>query len=412
MIQSETIRREFPALSTRTHLNAGGLSIAPQRAIDAVQHLIEIAAATSDLSSGQTWGEFDGICRNARQQAAWLVNADENEIALVESTTRGLTIAADAIPLEPGDRVLICDLEYPAVALPWIQKRQKLGIELDVIQNRAGEIRVEDFADKITDRTRVLTVSSVQWTNGFRCDIAGLSQLCREHKIFLVVDAVQQLGAIPLDLQTTPADFVACGGHKWLNAPFGMGFLYVNRQTMPRLKSPTAGLLGTVPPAGGWGAYLESPDARAIREYQFISEARRYENGGMTNFAGAAALGTSLTLIREVGKDAIADQVNSITDRLITRLQCAGIRVLTNFERERRAGIVTFDLGSAEQNIQLAKRLEQEHVIVSVRYSAGVGGLRACCHFYNTLADVDRLVELTLHAKSNAHASDDISRAG
>jgi cysteine desulfurase / selenocysteine lyase len=397
MVHPEIIQSEFPALSSRAHLNAGALSVAPQRAIQSVQRLIEIVSAKVDASGAQIWGEFRAMCEGARRGAAWLVNAEEDEIALIESTTRGLTIAADAIPLKPGDRVLICDLEYPAVAIPWIQKQRTLGIEIDVIANRGGEVRIEDFAEKITPRARVVTVSSVQWTNGFRCDLAALSQLCRERNLFLVVDAIQQLGAIPLDVKATPVDFIACGGHKWLNAPFGMGFLYVNRQTMPRLNPPTSGLLSAVPPEGGWGAYLESPEASAIREYSFLDNAQRYEIGGTTNFAGAAALGASLSLTRELGKAAIAEHVHTLADYLIAELNGAGIRLVTNFEREKRAGIVTFDIGSAERNRQLTKRLEQNHVLVSVRYSAGVGGVRVCCHFYNSLADIDKLMGVARH---------------
>jgi cysteine desulfurase / selenocysteine lyase len=393
MISSEIIQREFPGLSGKTYLNAGALSVAPQRAIQAMERMAAIASAQVDANSGQIWGEFDAMLKSARQNAAWLIKAEESEIALAESTTRGMTIAADAIPLAKGDRVLLCDMEYPAVALPWVQKQQTVGIEIDVVPNRNGEVRVEDFAARIAPRTTVIAISSVQWTSGYRCDLAAMSKLCRDHGIFLVVDAIQQLGAIPIDVKATPADFIACGGHKWLNSPFGMGFLYVNRDTMPRLNPLTAGLMGTVPPEGGWGAYLESPDAQAVREYAFLNEARRYEVGGTTNFGGAAALGSSLSLIRELGKDAIAEQVHTLTDRLVAELARIGVRVVTKLDREHRAGIVSFDLGSAERNRKLAKDLESKKIVVSVRYSAGVGGVRVCCQFYNSIEDVDRLIE-------------------
>jgi cysteine desulfurase / selenocysteine lyase len=393
MIPSEIIRREFPGLEGKTYLNAGALSVAPQRGIKAVERMIEIASARVDESAGQIWGEFDAMLKTARRNAAWLINAEESEIALVESTTRGMAIAADAIPLTHGDRVLLCDMEYPAVALPWIQKQQAAGVEIDIVRNREGEVWVEDFAAKITPSTKVIAISSVQWTSGYRCDLGTLSRLCKDHSIFLVVDAIQQLGAIPLDVKATPADFIACGGHKWLNAPFGTGFLYVNRETMPRLNPLTAGLMGTLPPEGGWGLYLESPEAQAVREYKFLDEARKYEVGGTTNFAGAAALGSSLSLICELGKDAIAERVHALTDYLMAELARIGVRIVTNVDRERRAGIVCFDLGSVERNRELARVLETKKIILSVRYSAGVGGVRVCCHFYNSVEDVDRLID-------------------
>jgi selenocysteine lyase/cysteine desulfurase len=393
MIPSEIIQREFPGLSGKTYLNAGALSLAPQRAIHAVERMVAITAARVDANAGHIWGEFDAMLKSARRNAAWLINAEESEIALAESTTRGMTIAADAIPLSKGDRVLLCDMEYPAVALPWVQKQQIVGVEIDVVPNRNGEVQVEDFVARITPRTKVIAISSVQWTSGYHCNLGAISKLCREHDIFLVLDAVQQLGAIPLDVKATPADFIACGGHKWLNSPFGMGFLYVNRETMPRLNPLTAGLMGTVPPERGWGAYLESPEAQAVREYKFLEEARRYEVGGTTNFGGAAALGASLSLICELGKDAIAEQVYTLTDHLLAELACIGVRVVTELDREHRAGIVAFALGSVDRNQKLAKELESKKITVSVRYSAGVGGVRVSCHFYNSFADIDRLIE-------------------
>jgi cysteine desulfurase/selenocysteine lyase len=393
MIPSEIIQREFPGLSDKTYLNAGALSVAPQRAIKAVERMIAIASAQVDAPAGQIWGEFDAMLKSARRNAAWLINADESEIALAESTTRGMTIAADAIPLAKGDRVLLCDMEYPAVAFPWVQKQQSVGVDIDVIPNRNGEVRVEDFTSRITPRTKVIAISSVQWTSGYRCDLGAMSKLCREHNIFLVVDAIQQLGAIPLDVKATPADFIACGGHKWLNAPFGMGFLYVSRETMPRLNPLTAGLMGTVPPEEGWGAYLESPEAQAMRQYKFLDEARRYEVGGTTNFGGAAALGASLSLICELGKDALAEQVHTLTDHLVAELARIGVRIVTEVDRSHRAGIVAFDLGSVDRNQQLEKALEEKKIVVSVRYSARIGGVRVSCHFYNSLSDIDRLIE-------------------
>src|SRR5437660_6304275 len=173
----------------------------------------------------------------ARPAAARLINAHPDEIALVESTTHGLTLAAASIPLERGDRVLISDLEFLEVALPWVQ-RKKDGIEIEVVPNQNGEARVEDFAARITPRTRVIAISTVQWNNGYRADLEALSKLCREHGIRLVVDAIQQLGAVPLDVRRIPVDILACGGHKWLNAPFGCGFsLCQARRLLPATAS-------------------------------------------------------------------------------------------------------------------------------------------------------------------------------
>src|SRR3989442_9638067 len=284
--------------------------------------------------------------------AARLINAHEDEIALVESTSHGLSLAASAIPLESGDRVLLSDLEFLEVAVPWVQKK-KAGIEIDVVPNRDGEVREQDIADHLTPRTRVVAISSVQWTNGYRCDLVTLSKLCRERGIWLVVDAIQQLGAIPLDVRQTPVDILACGGHKSLNSPFGCGFLYISHDVLPDLCPPLAGYLSIEDPPGGWGEYFQTPTTTPVKDYEFVNTARRFETGGTSNYPGAVGLAASLKLIHELGPDRIAEHIYSLTEQLLAGLERLGLKVVTPRARENRSGIVTFSVGSAEKNVKL-----------------------------------------------------------
>jgi len=323
--------------------------------------------------------------------AARLINAHEDEIALVESTTHGLTLAANSILLGPGDRVLLSDLEFLQVAVPWIQKKKE-GIEIDVIPNRNGEVLVEDFAERLTPRTRIITISTVQWTNGYRLDLAALSRLCHERGIWLVVDAIQQLGATPLDVRQTPVDILACGGHKWLNSPFGCGFLYIRRDVLPDLRPPLAGYLSIEDPPGGWGEYFQTPTTTPIKDYEFVNTARRFETGGASNYPGAVGLAASLKLIHELGPDRIAEHIYSLTEQLLAGLERLGLKVVTPRARENRSGIVTFSVGSAEKNVKLMQRLLEKKILVSVRYTSNVGGIRISCHFYNSLEDIETLL--------------------
>jgi len=251
-------RHHFPGLADKIFLDAACVSLAPRPAAEAIQKFLELALLCPLNSSTHHHIFMDEMRSAARPAAARLINAHEDEIALVESTTHGLTLAANAIPLERGDRVLLSDLEFLEVAVPWVQKKQD-GIEIDVVPNRNGEVRAEDIAARITPRTKVLAISTVQWTNGYRCDLAAISKLCRDREIWLVVDAIQQLGAIPIDVRQTPVDILACGGHKWLNSPFGCGFLYISRQALPRLRPPLAGYLSVEDPPGGWASIFKRP---------------------------------------------------------------------------------------------------------------------------------------------------------
>ncbi len=279
-----TIREEFPALHEKTFLDAACVSLAPRAATTAIERFLEMALLCPEASSTLHHIAMDDMRSEARPLVAKLLNAREDEVALVESTTQGLSMAAAALPLERGDQVMLCDLEFMQVAIPWCQLQERAGIEIDVIQSRGSQVSAEDFAARITPRTRVLAISSVQWSNGFRVGLSALSKLCRDRGIWLVVDAIQQLGAVPIDVQATPVDVLTCGGHKWLNSPFGTGFLYLRREIQPRLNPPLAGYLSLEPPDGGWGNYFQTPAIRPVREYRFAVEARQAIAHGSDGF--------------------------------------------------------------------------------------------------------------------------------
>lgn len=382
-------RAQFPALRDKTFLDAACVSLAPQCAADAVQKFLALALQHPSRTATEQHIVMDEARAAARPAAARLLNAEESEIALVESTTHGLSIVARAIPLAPGDRVIVSDLEFLQVAIPWLQLD---GVAVEPVPHRAAAIALDDIAARITPRTRVLAISSVQWSSGYRVDLAALSALCRERNLWLVVDAIQQLGAVPLDVRSTPVDFLVCGGHKWLNAPFGCGFLYIRRDALPRLRPPLAGYLSLTPPAGGWGQYFQNPATTPVRDYAFVNEARCYEIGGTSNYPGAIGLAASLDLIHSLGQQQIAEHIHSLTDYLIAGLRSLGLAIVTDFARAHRAGIVTFSAGSPQQNVALMERLAAQGILVSVRYTSGVGGVRVSCHFFNTRDDLDRLL--------------------
>src|SRR5437868_12108638 len=196
-------RAHFPGLLGKVFLDAACISLAPRPAVEAIQKFLNLAMVCPLDSSTHHHIFMDEMRAAARPAVARLINAHEDEIALVESTTHGLALAVNAIPLEPGDRVLLSDLEFLQVAVPWVQKKRQ-GIEIDVVPNYRGEVRAEAFADRINARTRVIALSSVQWSNGYRCDLSAFSRLCHERGLWLVVDATQQLGAIPIDVNVTP----------------------------------------------------------------------------------------------------------------------------------------------------------------------------------------------------------------
>ena len=389
----ESIRGEFPALEDKVFLDAACVSLAPRAAVSAIAGFLDVALRCPARSSTLHHIAMDEARETARPEAARLIGAEIDEIALVESTTDALSIAARAIPIEPGDNILVPDLEFLQVPLAWRQAPPDRAPEIRLVPSSQGMLPVSAFAERMDARTRVVVLSSVQWSNGFRADLAALGRLCRDRDLLLVVDAIQQLGAIGLDVRQTPADIIACGGHKWLNAPFGAGFMYVRRGVWDRLTPPCSGYLGVMPPPGGWGAYFQTPSISPLQPVTFWPDARRFETGGTSNYPGAIGLAASLRMINELGPARIETHVRALTDHLIRGLQSLPVEVVTPVEPAHRSGIVAFSVGTeAVDNVALMDYLLDRRILVSVRYTSGVGGVRVSCHFFNSLDDLDRLL--------------------
>jgi selenocysteine lyase/cysteine desulfurase len=240
----------------------------------------------------------------------------------------------------------------------------------------------------------------VQWSNGFRADLEAFSNLTRERGVLLVVDAVQQLGAVGLDVSRTPVDFLVSGGHKWLNAPAGRGFLYVHPRQAEKLSPAAWGYLNIAEPAQGWAEYFATPDIPAVRDYEFTTGARRFELGGTANYPGNVVLGASLALINELGIGVIEEHVLNLAECLSGSLREAGATVVSPPERGSRSGIVTFTLGDGvERDTACLRSLLDQRILISQRYTAAVGGLRVSVHFFNNAEDVQQLADAVRAAK-------------
>lgn len=386
---------QFPALADKVFLDAACASLAPRAAADAIGRLVADIQACPARSSTAFHIELDRARDAARPEAARLINGAPADLALVENTSAGLTLASRAIPLQAGDNILVADLEYLQVPLAWRQGPADRGPEIRLVRHVDGTLPIEAFEAAADARTRLVVVSSVQWSNGFRVDLAGLSAFCRRRGIWLVVDAIQQLGAFPIDVAATPVDILVCGGHKWLNAPFGAGFMYVDPAARDRLRPPRAGYLSVNPPDGGWGEYFRTPGITPVQPVTFTDEARVFETGGTGNYPGAVGLAASLRLLNDLGAGTIEAHIRSLTDALIEGLDSLPVRLVTPRAPACRSGIVTFGLASVAHEAALIEHLLDRRILVSHRYTSGVGGVRVSCHVFNTHDDVGRLLEET-----------------
>jgi selenocysteine lyase/cysteine desulfurase len=383
----------FPGLTGKVFLDAACVSLAPMQAAEAVAGFLQRVLTCPERDSSSHHVALDALRRPTYAEAALLLEAHEDEIALVESTTHGLNVAAQAIPFRPEDNVVICDLEFLQTAIPWVKLREEGRIaEVRLARNVNGTVPVESIAALVDGRTRAVVVSSVQWCNGYRLDLAALSALCRERGVLLVVNAIHQLGAVRLSVRETPVDILVAGGHKWLNSPFGCGLMYVSRETLPGLRQPMWGYLGLAEPDGGWPRYFATPEITPLREYEFPLTARRFELNGTSNYPGAIALGASLKLVNEIGIEAVTARVLELAEQAWDGLAELGVRVVTPRDPATRSGITTFQVSAdPAENEAFLQRLLDERIYLAMRYTSGVGGIRVSTHYFNDEEDLAAL---------------------
>lgn len=393
-LEAREARKLFPGLAGRTFLDAACVSLAPRTAVDAVEEFLVTAATCEERDASLHHVAMDRLRARAVEEGASLLGASVDEIALVESTTHGLNIAAQVIPFEPGDNVVITDLEFLQVAIPWVKLQEKGAIaEVRAARNIDGALTLESFADVVDADTKAVVVSSVQWVNGYRVDLEALGRLCRDCGALLVVDAIQELGALSLDVRCAEIDLLVAGGHKWLNSPFGCGLLYVSQKALPSLEQASWGYLGLAEPEGGWPRYFATPSTTPVRPYDFAGVAKSFEINGTANYPGAVALGASLALVNSIGIDEVDARVLGLARALYDELDRLGVRLVTRSEERARSGITAFEVSDdLAENEAFLDRLLDERIYVSLRYTSGVGGIRVSTHYFNDESDLERLL--------------------
>lgn len=384
---------EFPVLKTMTFLDAACVSFAPQRAVNAVKAFADMTARQDEANSSAHHIAMDSLRGKAYEEAAKLFNADPEEIALVESTSHGLNIAAQGIELKDGDSIITTNLEFIQVALPWCVMRKEKKIDIRVCKTPDNRFRAEDFAKLADEKTKILVMSTVEWCNGWASDLKEIGDWCRSNHIIFVVDAVQQMGVTKIDTKECHIDLMTAGGHKWGNSPFGTGILYVNKNSLDKIKQSYAGYLNTTVPEGGWGAYWEKCDAQAVSDWTFPNTARKYEIGGTSNYPGAIALGESLGLVNEIGIENIQEHVWDLGDYCMNQLEAIGGTVITHRDLHRRAGIIIARLyDDVDTDRKVMRELHARRIFVAQRFTDNVGGFRISCQWFNIREDIDAMI--------------------
>ncbi len=367
----EEIRSKFPITRRYNFLDHAGVSPLSGPAAEALTNYARQHSESAYLESN-----YYRIIDHIRQAAARLINAHADEVTFVKNTSEGLNYVANGVPWVTGDNVVSNSMEFPANVYPWMNLERR-GILVKNVQEEEGRIPFDRLAAAIDRRTRVLAISAVQWSNGFRTDLTRLGELCKNKGVLLCVDAIQALGVHPVDVRAMNIDFLAADGHKWLLGPDGAGLFYCRRELIGHLHPSEPGYL-----------CMKQEFDSGERKFNLRTDARRFDSGAY-NIAGICALGASLNLLLEVGIEEVQRRIKQLTDQLVEGLRRKGWRICSPRTPSEWSGIVAF--GSEKHDmVALQKHLREEFKIVIARR---LGRLRASPHFYNTTEEIDQLVE-------------------
>jgi cysteine desulfurase/selenocysteine lyase len=362
------IRELFPVTKNLVYFNHAAVGPLSTRACEAMERHARDQRDHGALHWRDWYTEYDRL----RAAAGRLIGAQPTEIAILKNTSEGLSFVAEGYRWKSGDNVVTTALEFPSNYTPW-KALARRGVECRTAPLPA----VEEIEKLIDDRTRIVSVSSVAFHNGFCADLDSIGELCARRSVLFCVDAIQSIGALPIDVRKSKISFLAADGHKWMCGPEGAAIFYVAAEHRDKLDVIE----------NGWtnikrhGTFLQC-------DADLLPDARRYEAGSL-NTNGIYGLRGAIDLLFETGIDAVAAEVIRIASRLADRLDQIGWRVAS--PRPIASGIIgAIPPGVEPSVLRWHRKLEENGVVCAPRE----GMLRFSPHFYNDDGEVDRLIEL------------------
>lgn len=343
----------------------------PRRTRDRLVALVEAQAELGVIGVHRIEGRIPQI----RERVGRFIGATPEEIAFLRNTGDGANVIARGLNWKAGDEVILNANEFGANALPWVALREE-GVVTTFVDTPRERMTPDVLRRMISSRTRVVAVSWVSFSDGYRHDLPALAEIAHAHGALFCVDAIQALGAFPLDVKAAGIDALYAGGAKWLLALPGVSFLYVDAALIDRL-------------AVRWRGWKDVADIWDFLDYDqpFAEGAARFE-GGTQNFIGMAALETSMELISEPGLERIAAHVLELTDRLVDGLAARGAEIRSVRGPGVSSGIVTFEIPGVDP-VELGRRLGKANVITTYRSN----GIRVSPHGHNSADDVSALLD-------------------
>ncbi len=377
LLANENLRRhEFPVTRDKIFLAHAGDCPLPRRVAEAISTYAR-DAATGD----QEKFVYPAALGDGRKVAAQLLHCQPEEIAFVGPTSLALSFIASGLKFRRGDNILIYFDDYPSNVYPWMALAEQ-GVEVRLLNTRGlGFIRPKDVMGQVDENTRLVALASCHFVSGYRLEVQAIGEFLRKRGILFCLDAIQTVGAFPISMEYV--DLLAADAHKWLLGPCGAGLMYVRSSIQERLH----------PPIYGWHN-VRCPDFVAQEQIVLRQGAARYE-AGTQNLLGLVGLVTGMELLLEVGVENIARELLRKRAWLVPALQSKGYQVLqADATAENASGITSF-YQPGQDLAALHQKLLEANIITSLRADrSGQKYIRLSPHFYNTDAELQRVLEL------------------
>jgi selenocysteine lyase/cysteine desulfurase len=366
MDDNDRYRRLFPISERFTYLNHAAVAPISLKVAEEMSRTV----SESLTEGGAAYGKWTDRIEKSRQACASLIGASSREIAFLANTSDAMGAIAGALKWRSGDRVLVSAPDFPTVIYPWYPLKKK-GIEIGYVERKAGRLYPEDLEAALSPGTRILALGGVDFLTGFACDLEAIGKLCKRRGILFCVDAIQQLGVLPMDVKGFGIDFLACGSHKWLMGPMGCGILYVSEEVWGEIS----------PDRIGWKSVPDEEDFFTLKDA--VKPGPHAFEAGSPNVCAVAGLGAAVRLLLEEGIERISKKVMDLTSALADGIKSSGLELATSMEPKERSGIISFR--PQEDAKDVVRRLFKAGIAVSERR----GLIRVSPHFYNTFKEVE-----------------------
>ena len=378
----QSAREMFPHTDGIVYFNTAAYGPLPEKTKRAIVENIDLRLAVEKEDIRQMYALKDSL----REDFASLIGAEAGQIGLSMNTSMGLNLAAYGLPLQEGDEILVSDVEFPAAVYAWRGASETKKLKVTFVKSTDNKFDLSELEKVLNEKTKVIIVSFVQFFNGYKPNLAAISELCKKHDIYFVVDGIQGVGAEPINVKELGIDILACGCQKWLISPYGSGFFYISDSVKDQL----------IPQSITWYAADWQLNHTDLFKYDlpYFDTAEKFEAGyyATLNMLGMKA---AIDIIAELGVENIQKHNHALIDRLVSYLkETEFYEIKSSLVENERSSIFTF---TCDNHDSLFKYLLENRVKVANRE----GSIRISVHLFNNENDIDKLIEvLTVYDKN------------